>query len=194
MKTFFIRVIQGAQLLLFYVWNKHAFKKLELRALVSLPHRIEGAKYISLHRSVRIKSHSWLTAFKIDEVDPDMTFGEGCSIGDFNHIAAVRSVIFGRNVLTANGVYISDNLHGFEDINIPIMFQPVKFKSPVVIGDGSWIGENACIIGAKIGKNCVIGANSVVLQDVPDYSVAVGSPARIIKRFNTETNRWEVIV
>lgn len=119
-----------------------------------------------------------------------MIIGEGCAIGDFNHIAAVRRVVLGKNVLTANRVYISDNCHGYDDIHVPIMHQPVKFKAEVLIGDGSWIGENVCVIGAKIGKNCVIGANSVVIDDIPDHSVAAGAPARVIKKYDISTNRW----
>jgi acetyltransferase-like isoleucine patch superfamily enzyme len=59
-----------------------------------------------------------------------------------------------------------------------------------LIGDGSWIGENACIIGAHVGKNCVIGANAVVTSDIPDYSVAVGVPAVVIKRFDAPSKMW----
>ena len=61
----------------------------------------------------------------------------------------------------------------------------------VRIGSGSWIGENACILGVIIGKQCVIGANSVVTKDIPDYSVAVGIPAKVIKKYNFETQQWE---
>jgi acetyltransferase-like isoleucine patch superfamily enzyme len=63
----------------------------------------------------------------------------------------------------------------------------------VTIGDGAWIGENACVIGASVGKNAVIGANAVVTQDVPDFSVAVGVPARIIKRYNPSSQCWEKV-
>ena len=69
--------------------------------------------------------------------------------------------------------------------------QKIKQINHVEIGDGTWIGENVCILGVKIGKNCVIGANSVVTKDIPDYSVVVGSPAVIIKKFNITANRWE---
>jgi len=62
--------------------------------------------------------------------------------------------------------------------------------SPVSIGDGSWIGENVCIVGATIGKNCVIGANSVVTKNIPDFCVAVGIPARIIKRYDLNKCAW----
>ena len=62
----------------------------------------------------------------------------------------------------------------------------------VEIGDGTWIGENVCIIGASIGKQCVIGANSVVLKDIPDYCVAVGLPAKVIKKYNFEASSQQV--
>ena len=193
MKGLFTRLFQGAQLLLFYLLNSHKYKKLELKALVGKPRSIEGAGYISIHKSVIIRRDAWLLALKVDGTEPELTFGEGCSIGYANHISAVRSVVLGKNVLTANGVYISDNLHSFEDINVPIMRQPVKFKAAVSIGDGTWLGENVCVVGARIGRNCVVGANSVVLHDIPDYSVAVGSPARVIKQFDAKTNKWAAV-
>jgi acetyltransferase-like isoleucine patch superfamily enzyme len=70
------------------------------------------------------------------------------------------------------------------------MHQPVLFKRAVVIGDGCWIGENACIIGARVGNNCVVGANAVVTSDIPNYSVAVGVPAVVIKQFDPQLQRW----
>ena len=82
-------------------------------------------------------------------------------------------------------------MHGYEDICTPIIKQPIVQKGEVEIGEGSWIGEGVCIIGAKIGKNVVIGANAVVTKDIPDYCVAVGLPARIIKRYNLEKQIWE---
>jgi acetyltransferase-like isoleucine patch superfamily enzyme len=66
----------------------------------------------------------------------------------------------------------------------------VIFKKEVIIGSGSWIGENVCIIGASVGRNSVIGCNSVVTKDIDDYCIAVGSPARVIKRFDFNTRQW----
>jgi acetyltransferase-like isoleucine patch superfamily enzyme len=60
----------------------------------------------------------------------------------------------------------------------------------VCIGDGTWLGENVCVIGCSIGRHCVIGANSVVTRDIPDHCVVVGSPARIVKRYSAEQRRW----
>ena len=111
-------------------------------------------------------------------------------IGNFNHIYSTHSIILHKDVLTADKVYISDNIHGYEDINIPIRKQPIVQKKEVEIGEGSWLGENVCVIGAKIGKHCVIGANSVVTKDIPDNCLAVGSPARVIKKYNFEKKEW----
>jgi acetyltransferase-like isoleucine patch superfamily enzyme len=181
------------RLLLFYLLNCSFYRKLEFRAYIFKALRIDGRKYISIYKNVRIKKYCWLMAMKIDDHDPELVIHEGCAIGDYNHIASVRKVVFEKNVLTANNVYISDNLHSYEDIHTPVMFQPVRYKSEVCIGEGSWIGENACIIGARIGKHCVVAANSVVTEDVPDYCVVAGMPARIIKRFSSEAKKWEKV-
>ncbi len=178
------------RMLLFYALNKRKYKKLELRALIMNPLRVDGEKYISLMSGAVIQSHAFLYAEKIDEHEPELIIGKGSVLGNYNHIAAVRKVVFGEDVLTSDRVYVSDNLHGFENINLPIMHQPLKFKAEVSIGDGSWIGENVCIIGARIGKNCVIGANAVVTSDIPDYSVAVGIPARVVKKYNPQNKEW----
>lgn len=180
-----------ARVYLYNFFNARRFRRLGPRAYVVKPLRLNGTQYMSLGRDVRVQTFSWLIAIKLDEHDPELTIGDGCALGDFNHIAAVRRVVFGKNVLTANGVYVSDNLHRFEDIRTPIMDQPVRFKAEVHIGDGTWLGENVCVIGARIGRNCVIGANSVVTKDIPDYCVAVGSPAQVIRRFNLESEKWE---
>jgi acetyltransferase-like isoleucine patch superfamily enzyme len=185
------KIFYMLRIIFFYLINLKKFKRVGYTSIIYKPLRIQGKKYISIGKNVCIQKLSWLAAFKLDENEPELVFGDGCNIGDFNHIAAVRKVVFGKNVLTANRVYVSDNLHGFESIDIPINHQPVKFKSEVYIGDGSWLGENVCIIGANVGKNCVVGANSVVTKDIPDYCVAVGMPAKIIKRYNLETKTWE---
>lgn len=167
---------------IYFLLNKPRYKQMEFGALICNPLRLDGTEYMSIYKNVVVQKYSWLIALKIDEYDPKLIINEGCVIGHFNHIAAVRKVILGKYVLTADRVYISDSQHNFENTNVPIMHQGVRFTSEVSIGDGSWIGENVCVLGAKIGKNCVIGANSVVIDDIPDYSVAMGVPARVIRR------------
>ena len=164
---------------------KHFYGYIGKNVRIYSPLPVVGKNRIFLYDNVTIEYNSWLAAKPLTGAsDCRLEIGEGTSIGHFNHIYATKSIVMGKNVLTADKVYISDNAHGYKDINTPIKHQPVEQKKGVVIGDGSWLGENVCVIGASIGKQCVIGANSVVTHDIPDYCVAVGAPAKVIKRYN----------
>jgi acetyltransferase-like isoleucine patch superfamily enzyme len=167
------------------------YKKLEKGAFVKQPMKVDGYKNIEIAKNVFIGYKAWLAALPLTGAkECSLQFGEGCSIGNFNHIYATQKIVFGKNVLTADKVYISDNLHQYEDISTPILQQPIKQLKEVYIGEGAWIGENACIIGACIGKQSVIGSNAVVTKNIPDYCIAVGSPAYIIKRYCFDTKKW----
>tara|TARA_R110002073_G_scaffold297141_1_gene463215 strand:+ start:192 stop:797 length:606 start_codon:yes stop_codon:yes gene_type:complete len=159
--------------------------------LINSPLKIDGFKNISIGDNVRIGYKTWLAGSDAISEDCHLQIGSGCVIGSYNHIFATKSIKIGDNVLTADKVYISDNLHNYEDINIPIIHQGVRQIQKVEIGDGTWIGENACIIGVNIGKNCVVGANSVVTKDVPDYSIVAGIPAKIIKKYDNVNKSWK---
>jgi acetyltransferase-like isoleucine patch superfamily enzyme len=178
----------------FRLFYKSKFKYFGNNSSVLFPLNMNGIENISIGDNVKVAYKTWLAAVPHTGAEKcELIIGEGTCIGNFNHIYATKSIIIGKNVLIADRVYISDNLHSYENINIPIIHQPIKQIGTVVIGDGSWLGENVCVIGAKIGKNCVIGANSVVTKDIPDYCVAVGTPAKIIKRYCLETQKWNKI-
>ena len=186
------KTVQIIRMVCCFIINKPRYKHYEFKSIIFKPIEIEGKRFISIGKYIIIRKHSSIFALQNDEDhEPEIVIDDFCSLGVSNHIAAVRKVVLGKYVLTANNVYISDNIHEYENINTPVMKQPIRFKSEVNIGDGTWIGENACIVGATIGKNCVIGANTVVTKDIPDFSVAVGNPARVIKQYNSETDRWE---
>lgn len=120
---------------------------------------------------------------------PVVTIGNRCLIGRGSGIVGHLSITIGDDVWTGHHVYITDQNHDYRDVSIPIS-QQSQPERPVVIGDRSWIGHGAVILpGARIGKHVVIGANAVVTGDIPDYSVAVGSPARVIRRFD-ENDGW----
>lgn len=175
-------------------WDFHSFG---VKTTILKPMRIQGAKWISIGSNVTILDAAWLLALKPADHSalrkPLISIGDGSSVGHFVHIVAIESVKIGAKVLLADRVYISDNLHSFEDVETAIIDQPVKLSRIVDIGDGSWIGENVCIIGARIGRNCVVAANAVVTHDVPDYCVVAGTPARIIKRYDVATQAWIII-
>ena len=178
--------------LLWRFFNSYKYKALGKRSIIYQPLKINGHKNISIGENVTIQYKTWLAAVPLTgNPEPVLIIGDGTAIGHFNHIFATSRIEIGQKVLTADRVYISDNLHGFEDVSQPIMNQAIKQIGEVIIGDNTWLGENVCVIGAKIGKNCVIGANSVVTKDIPSYCVVVGTPAKIIKRYNFDTLAWE---
>ena len=185
------RLNNGLYRRFFKIFYKSKFKFFGNKSSVLFPLNLDGIENISIGDRVSVAYKSWLAAVPhTGEPKCELVIGEGSSVGNFNHIYATKSIVIGKNVLTADKVYISDNLHGYENITMPIIHQPIKQIPTVIIGDGTWLGENVCVIGAKIGKNCVIGANSVVTKNIPDYCVAVGAPAKIIKRYCFEKNEW----
>lgn len=180
--------------ILHYLSYKLLLGSLGNHSYIDKPLRIDGGKNIFIGDRVSIKYRSWIASKPLTGADSSqLIFEDGCIIGHFNHIFATKQIIIHKNVLTADKVYISDNLHGYEDIHTPIYRQPIVQNGTVEIGEGSWLGENVCVIGANVGKHCVIGANSVVTRNIPDYSVAVGVPARVVKRYNFETKLWEKV-
>ena len=148
---------------------------------------------MSIGDRVVIEKGITLTAFDHhnDQVfSPSIIIGDGCCIGENNHITACGTIKFGKNVLTGKNVLITDNSHGDfskDQLNIAPNRRPLYSKGPVIIEDNVWIGEKASIMpGVHIGKGAVIAANSVVTHDVPAYSMVAGVPARIIKQITSK--------
>lgn len=127
--------------------------------------------------------------------NPSIIIGEGTWVGKHCSIAAIDRVEIGKKVLFAGYVHITDHSHGFEDITCPVASQPLISKGPVIIEDNCWLGFSCEILsGVHIGKHSVVAARSVVTKDVPSYSVVAGNPARVIKKYNFETQQWEKII
>lgn len=172
------------------LWYKLFFNSIGKNSVIVKPIRINNPHFISIGKNVIINNCSWLYTNKCDIVEPRLIIEEGTQIGNFAHIVAVGDIRISKNVLIADKVYIADNNHEFSRIDIPIMHQGVRWKKNVFIGEGSWIGEGVSIIGASIGKNCIIGSNAVVTSDIGDYSIAVGAPAKVIKKYDINTQEW----
>ena len=97
-------------------------------------------------------------------------------------VAAVELVEIGDHCMLANGCFVSDADHRFDDPGVPVTYQGFTTKGPTRIGDNVWCGANVVVTsGVTIGERCVIGANSVVTRDIPAFSIAVGAPARVIR-------------
>jgi acetyltransferase-like isoleucine patch superfamily enzyme len=153
----------------------------------------EGRRQIEIETGAVIARHAWLNALGADE--PRLIIRRGAAIGRNNVISAKNRIEIGADVVTAPQVLIMDHGHAFEDISTPILRQGVSEGGTIVIEPGCWIGFGAAIIAARgelrIGRNSVVGANSVVTSDVPPYSVVVGAPARLIRQYSPQAGRWE---
>lgn len=116
--------------------------------------------------------------------DEILVIGDRCLIGRASSLVAHLSVVIGDDVFFGPNVYVTDQNHGVDDLATPIGRQSLP-ELPVHIGDGSWLGTNTVVLpGVNIGRHVAVGAGSVVTSDLPDYAVAVGSPARVVRITN----------
>lgn len=152
------------------------------------PTTIMNERYIRIGSGTMIGEHVALSAGMVPGqrclTDPVVSIGDRCLIGRGSGIVGHLSISIGDDVWTGHHVYITDQNHGYDDPDLPISAQ-VQPERPVSIGSGSWIGHGSVVLpGATIGRHVVIGANSVVTGVIPDHSVAVGAPARVIRRLD----------
>lgn len=161
-----------------------AFARFGAHSVIQPPVRVAGERSIAIGSDVWIGAGSWLQSLG-DGTAVTLEIGDGTRAAGNCVLSAARSVTLGRQVLLARGVYISDHIHRYDDISLPVLEQGLDRVEPVEIGDGAWLGENVVVCpGVRIGRGSVIGANAVVTTDIPDYCVAVGAPARIVRQFH----------
>lgn len=148
--------------------------------------QVEHPEFITMRDDVTINSHAWISIVPLSgEHEPSLEIAKGTYIGRFATISCSNRIVIEEDVLISDRVFITDVYHGFLDATRPISRQPLYSTGTVEIGSGSWIGIGVSIMpNVKIGKHCVIGANAVVTHDIPDYHVAAGVPARIIRRID----------
>jgi acetyltransferase-like isoleucine patch superfamily enzyme len=121
----------------------------------------------------------WITA----PAPARIRIGAGTFLNHGVMVAAMELVEIGEHCMFANGCFVTDADHRFDDPDRPITWQGFRSKGPTRIGDNVWCGANVVITsGVTVGERCVIGANSVVNSDLPPHSIAVGAPARVIKQ------------
>lgn len=167
--------------------------------LIRYPYYFRGLPFIQFGKGFTSGVGLRIDAF--GNQSNQVMFGSNVEIGDYVHIGALESVIIGDNVLMASKVYISDHDHGFyqgrgDEISPAWQIQSEKPLqiAPVHIGNNVWLGENVCVLkGVHIGENSIIGAASVVIKSIPANSIAVGTPAKVIKQFNTALKEWVAV-
>ena len=149
------------------------------------PAAIVNERYIRIGAGTLIGPHVTLSAGMVPGqtclTDPVVRIGDRCLIGRASGIVGHLSIEIEDDVWTGHHVYITDQNHGYDDLELPISQQAMP-ERPVRIGAGSWLGHGTVVLpGATIGRHVVIGANSVVRGEIPSYCVAAGNPARVVK-------------
>lgn len=163
------------------------------KSTIIKPMRIIGKKRIYIGDNVTILNSARIETVRKwgdKELNGKLTIGDGTSIEQCCHLIAAKAVEIGKDCVLSAFVYISDCSHGYSP-QTAIMQSELDIK-PVKIGNHCFIGIGSCIMpGVELGDNVVIGANSVVTKSIPDNSMAAGTPAKVIKKYNPTNDSWE---
>lgn len=191
----FANLVNRVQRLVDTVIFRNRFNKFGSNVTLMRPCMVTNPRCIEIEDNVFIREYARIEAITTDghnEFMPVLRIKKGAHIEQFFHVGACEYVEIGENVLIAGRVYISDHNHRFSEVDKPILAQGIAFGGKVIIEENAWLGEGAVVLpGVTIGKNAIIGSNAVVTRDVPAYSIAVGIPARVIKKYDMVSKTWK---
>lgn len=166
--------------------------------------RILGIQNITIAGNFSLGDHFWLEAiseYRDQIFEPHIEIGDNFSASDFVHLACVNKISIGRNVLLGSKVHITDHSHGVysgeahSSPHIAPIERPLSSPGHVIIEDNVWIGDNVTILpNTSIGSGSIIGANSIVSKNIPKNVIAVGVPAKPIKRWDDIQKEWTAIL
>ncbi|MBE8607847.1 acyltransferase [Vibrio sp. OPT10] len=169
------------------LYNVCLFKKFGFPSYIYSPMVVQGKNKISVGKKVRIYPQARIEAFG---KRANIRFGDDISVGPNVNITSMGNITVGDGTTISSGVFITDVDHEYTFIDLPIMKQPNLIRD-VEIGKNCFIGTGAVILpGTRLGKQCIVGANSVVRGYFDDYCVVVGSPAKIVKKYDSDLNEW----
>lgn len=158
-------------------------KKLQMPSYFSFPIFFKGLDKVTIGKKVRIFPGARIEVHGQGSI----IIGDNVGIGQNFHITSIGKLSIGNNTTITGNVCISNIIHPYDNVNELVSEQPM-IENETIIGESCFIGFGAVILpGTKLGKFCIVGANSVVRSDFPDYSVIAGNPARLIKKYNFET-------
>jgi len=163
-------------------------------SVLQTPRHVTGGRYIRIGDRSLVSSNGCLSAYdKCESVPyrPQISIGNDVYIGGFSTITCISRIAIGDGCIMSEFVYLSDHAHGMNPEAGLISKQALVSKGDVTIGEHTFVGYQACILsGVKLGKHCVVGANSVVTRSFPDFSMVAGAPARLIKVYSFEHHEW----
>ena len=155
------------------------------------PAWICGGESIAVGKDVQIWHSARLDVVNAEVGRTVIEIGDGTVLNPSIRIAGAKSVRIGPGVGISSNCFITDNDHYSADPTIGAVANTHVITAPTSIGAHAWLGEKVCVLkGVSIGKHSIIGAGSVVVLDVPPFSIAAGVPAKVIKTWCHETNKW----
>lgn len=165
-------------------WRRRRFHGFGKGSVIHKPIAIYGPWQMAIGAHVIVLDGAWLAVERQawERPAPVLRIGDHVGIRPYCTISAAESVVIEDHVILSAFTTVLDCDH----IQVPgvdnVLYNRLE-TTPTRIGKGTWVGERTAILrGADIGRHCIIGANSVVRGEIPDYSVAVGAPARVVKR------------
>jgi acetyltransferase-like isoleucine patch superfamily enzyme len=170
---------------------KTQFEKVGKLSYIGKPICLEGKKGIKIGEKVRIYPGARIETYG---AEGSIYIKDNVSIGQNFHITSSNcELVIGEDTTISGNVFITNIDHDYKEIGIHILKQNFLTKE-TRIGENCFIGYGVAIqAGTILGKQCIVGANSVVRGEFPDYSVIVGVPAKVIKRYNPDSGEWEKI-
>lgn len=160
-------------------------------AYVPFSVKLVGIRRIAVGHNAVIGAHSWLNVNDPKGAGPALTIGEHCFIGMGNYFGVGRTMKVGDYCLTAKDCSFIGAMHVYDDPMQPYSVTGMATTTDLVIGPNCFFGLGAQVIGnVQIGHGCVVGAGAVVRDDVPPFSLVVGNPARVVKRFDFARQAW----
>lgn len=150
-----------------------------------------GLKHIQFGCNNVVSEGTWFNVNKRIDGEVGIKIGNNCYIGKRNFFSSGKAIIIGNFFMSGINCSLLGSDHQFATPFLPYLYTGTTDANTIILGDNVWLGANVTIIGnVTIGHGSIIGANSLVTKDVPPFSVVVGSPSRVIKRFDFVKNEW----
>lgn len=189
------RLYEKAWTTLINMYYKRKFGGFGAGSSIVAPDRLIGCRHVFLGEGCSILHHARLEAIERygnQYFEPRLIIGDRTSIGQNFHCIAGGNLIIGQDVLMSGNIYISDVLHDWHDVGVPVARQLLVCRTTRV-GNLCFVGYGSAILpGAILGDQCIVGSNAVVGPgEYPAMSVLVGVPARIVRKYDLETGIWE---
>jgi acetyltransferase-like isoleucine patch superfamily enzyme len=167
--------------------------KLGEYSVIRPPYTIAGARHIFIGARTLIGRNAMLLAldrYAGETYEPAMRIGDDTRIGQNFLASCTGEFRIGSRVVISQNVHVGDTLHRYDDPDTPVIDQPMT-RGYVIVADDAFVGVNAVILpNVRVGRHAVIGAGAVVTTDVPDFCVAAGNPARILRRYDPARRAW----